>query len=83
MSENILKKIIDNKEKKIDLLKESISIDSLKSKINENNSYTNFAEKIILNEKNNKISIIAEIKKASPSAGIIINDYNPLNIAKV
>ena len=55
MSENILKKIIDNKEKKIDLLKESISIDSLKSKINENNSYINFAEKIILNEKNNKI----------------------------
>ena len=83
MSENILKKIIDNKEKKIDLLKESISIDSLKSKINENNSYTNFAEKIILNEKNNKISIIAEIKKASPSAGIIITDYNPLNIAEV
>ena len=72
MSENILKKIIYNKEKKIDLLKESISIDSLKSKINENNSYTNFAEKIILNEKNNKISIIAEIKKASPSAGLII-----------
>ena len=65
------------------MLKELVSIDSLKSKINENNSYTNFAEKIILNEKNNKISIIAEIKKASPSAGIIITDYNPLNIAEV
>ena len=30
-----------------------------------------------------KISIIAEIKKASPSAGIIIQNYNPVEIAKV
>ena len=83
MSENILQKIINNKEKKIDLLKKSISIDNLKNKINENKSFINFAEKIRLNEKNNKISIIAEIKKASPSAGIIINDYNPVNIAEI
>ena len=49
-----------------------------------NNSYINFKEKIqkiIL--KNNKISIIAEIKKASPSAGIIIDNYNPIDIAKI
>ena len=30
----------------------------------------------------NKISIIAEIKKASPSAGIIIKEYNPIKIAE-
>ena len=30
-----------------------------------------------------KFSIIAEIKKASPSAGVIINDYNPVEIANI
>ena len=83
MSENILDKIIRNKIKKIDILKKSISMESLKNKINENKSFINFKEKIENNISNNKISIIAEIKKASPSAGVIIENYNPINIAEI
>ena len=83
MSENILEKIIKNKIEKIDILKKSISLDSLKDRINENKSFMNFKEKIENNIKNDKISIIAEIKKASPSAGLIIEDYNPVNIAEI
>ncbi len=83
MSENILEKIIRKKIEKIDILKKSVSIDSLKDKINENKSFINFKEKIENNIKSNKISIIAEIKKASPSAGIIIEDYNPINISEI
>ena len=83
MSENILEKIIRKKIEKIDILKKSVSIDSLKDKINENKSFINFKEKIENNINNNKISIIAEIKKASPSAGIIIEDYNPINISEI
>ena len=83
MSENILEKIIKNKIKKIDILKKSISLDSLKDRINENKSFMNFKKKIENNIKNDKISIIAEIKKASPSAGLIIEDYNPVNIAEI
>ena len=44
--ENILEKIIKNKEKKVDLLKKSLSIESLKSKIEQNKSYINFKDKI-------------------------------------
>ena len=44
-------------------------------------NYFNFKNKIVENINNNKISIIAEIKRASPSAGIIIKDYNPVEIA--
>ena len=83
MSENILEKIIKNKIKKIDILKKSISLDSLKDRINENKSFMNFKDKIENNLKNGKISIIAEIKKASPSSGLIIEDYNPVNIAEI
>ena len=83
MPENILDKIIRKKIEKIDILKKSVSIDSLKDKINENKSFINFKEKIENNININKISIIAEIKKASPSAGIIIEDYNPINISEI
>ena len=83
MPENILEKIIKKKIEKVDILKKSIDLKSLDELINNNQTYINFKKKIEDNVNNNKISIIAEIKKASPSAGIIIDNYNPVEIAKV
>ena len=83
MSENTLDKIIKKKIEKIDLLKKSTSLKLLIEKIDENKSFINFKEKIQNNINNKTISIIAEIKKASPSAGIIIKEYNPIEIAEI
>ena len=83
MTENILEKIIKKKSEKIESLKKTITINSLNDLIDKNNTYINFKEKIEKNISNKKFSIIAEIKKASPSAGIIINDYDPVEIANI
>ena len=72
---NILKKIINYKKKKIISDKKVILF------FNQNKKSL-FKSKIVYNLKKNKISIIAEIKKASPSKGIFTKNFNPINIAK-
>ena len=83
MAENVLEKIINIKSEKILKLKKSISLDTLEELIKKNISYVNFKDKIKKNIENKKFSIIAEIKKASPSAGILIKNYDPLKIANI
>jgi len=83
MSENILEKIISKKIKRVDEIKKTTKIEDLTKLIEQNKSYINFKEKIKSNIQEDKTSLIAEIKKASPSAGVIIDDYNPVDIAKI
>ena len=75
---NVLEKIIN--QKKIDLItfKKKYTKEIINKLLKQNKSYIYFKKKIIDNEKKKKISVIAEIKKASPSAGIIIKKYDQI-----
>ena len=83
MTENVLEKIINKKSEKIINLKKTFSLESLGELIDKNKTFINFKEKIENNIKESKFSIIAEIKKASPSGGVIIKDYDPVKIANI
>ena len=75
----ILDKIHAFKLKEVTENKELVSIESLKEKCN------NVPEAIksgTVLKRENKIKFIAEVKKASPSAGIIREDFNYIDIAK-
>ena len=75
---NILEKIISDKKDSIKKYKDFFTTKSLEKKISTYRNYLSFKDK--LTEK--KISVIAELKKSSPSAGIIIQNYDPKVIAK-
>ena len=62
------------------MIKKNTSIDFLEKKIKNLNFFYDFKKKI---ENNKKISLISEIKKASPSAGVLVKNFNHLDIAKI
>ena len=77
---NILDKIIEAKKESLKLIKKTNSLDALENTIKSLNSLLNFKDAISINKG---VSLITEIKKASPSAGELVKDFNHLNIAKM
>ena len=76
---NILENIITDKKNSLERIKKEKSLNTLEKNI-QGQIFFNFKEAI---QKNNDVSLIAEIKKASPSAGILVNKFNHLDIAKM
>jgi indole-3-glycerol phosphate synthase len=77
---NILKEICKKKRSEIEDTKSRYSLKSLKKLLPEKKN-RNFGELLNTSQKNKKNNIIAEIKKSSPSAGEIIKNYHPDQIA--
>ena len=77
---NVLDKIIQDKKEFLKILKKDNTLNALEAKIKTFNNFLDFKETIV---KNKNVSLIAEIKKASPSAGVLVKNFNHLNIAKM
>ena len=78
---NTLEKIIEVKNKEVLDLKNKYNINELeKSALNLNTS-SNFYRKLY-NQSQNNYGIIAEVKKASPSKGILRDNFSPVDISK-
>jgi len=79
---NILDKIIADKRLEVRWRQSQQSLDELKERIRGLPRCRNFY-KAVTKPNARGINVIAEVKKASPSAGIIREDFEPVTIAKI
>ena len=76
---SILQKIVENTRENLKVKKKKLPLEEIRSSLREL-SLPKSRFKSSISNKNE--AIIAEIKKASPSAGIISKDFNPVSKAK-
>jgi indole-3-glycerol phosphate synthase len=79
---DILKKIIARKEQEVIERKKNISFDQLMKKAYDNRETIDFYQALKNKVDLKQNAIIAEIKKASPSKGVLRENFNPVEIAK-
>ena len=79
---NILDKIIAHKRTELrNLPKAEVTVDSLRAELAQLSPRRDFVGSLLKPAKGN-LGLIAEVKKASPSKGVIRKDFDPVAIAK-
>jgi indole-3-glycerol phosphate synthase len=80
MEETILDKIIAHKKIEVEEQKNLIPLDEIKRRLSDVEDVRGFKKAL---SRPGKVNLIAEIKKASPSKGIIREDFDPSAIAEI
>ncbi|MFM2344986.1 MAG: Indole-3-glycerol phosphate synthase [Pseudomonadota bacterium] len=84
---SILSQIVDTKRKEVSYLKQTLSLEEIKQQalqLQHSSTFQrrDFIQAIQHKHQHNKSAVIAEIKKASPSKGIICTNFIPEQIAQ-
>ena len=79
---NVLDAILETKRSEIIAAKAAISLGALNDQISQLSDKRDFVEAIQIKHNAKLSSVIAEIKKASPSKGVIRKDFHPQEIAR-
>ena len=81
MARNILQTILETKKKEVADLRARFSMDELAAQARSAGPARNFFA-AVTKQPRRAVNLIAEIKKASPSAGLIRSDFDPVDIAR-
>lgn len=78
----VLTKILDRKAEEVARRSQQVSLDALKERCQEPREIRGFASALQFKINQGLAAVIAEVKKASPSKGIIREDFDPVSIAR-
>jgi indole-3-glycerol phosphate synthase len=81
---DILKKIVDFKQDELAQSKRATSLLELKARLaGRDDQPRDFIGALLATEEEGRVAIIAEVKKGSPSKGVIRADFDPVSIASI
>ena len=79
---DVLKRILMRKQEEVAARRAQLALDELKARLSDAPGVRGFADAVAAKITAGQSAVIAEIKKASPSKGVIRADFNPTEIAQ-